>query len=403
MIYRVFVGIFSFLFMAGCIGLVALFWYKQYVSAYERPDRGWGQQIDEEAEAKKKEAADLVVKRLGAFKLLSAIGAIVFFAVFLFIPWCWHTVNAGELAVVKHLGQITHVRTAGTYFDFWMTDSYTYYDAKVQNIDIDEQTYSSDAQTMDIAMTIQYQIDPTKAIEIASNYGTLEVLENRIRSVSVEQMKSVLAEYKGLDIIANRAAMSPAVSEAVKAAITGNYYVDITTVVLTDISFSDKFEKAVEDQMVAEREKERAITQAEQERETALIRAEQERETARIEAEAKLLAAKGDADAQRAIADAEAYTASIKIIELARSLGYEVVETKITEEQNDGNGGTVEVVVGTNYQISWGEDKEGKEAILSYLKYLEYLATWDGKLPEIVAGDGDLSLLIPNGSFSNNG
>lgn len=327
-------------------------------------------------------------------KALLGAGSAVCALMLVFIPASFHTVNAGELAVVKHLGKISDVKTAGTYFNFWMTDRYQYYDAKVQSMNIETETYSSDAQTMDISMTIQYQIDPTKAVEIATNYGLLETLENKIQSVSIEQMKSVLAEYTAAEIIANRAAMSPNVAEAVNNAINENYYVNITTVVLTDISFSDVYEKAVEDQMVAEREKQKAIIQAEQERETAIIKAEQERETARIQAEAKLLAAKGDADAQRAIADAEAYSAAIKIVEIARTLGYTVTENIVTEEQIDEAGETYTVTVGTYYTIDWGEDEAGKQLILGYLQYLEYLAKWNGVLPEVVAGE-QLSILIP--------
>ena len=79
-------------------------------------------------------------------------GVILFF----FIPWSFHTIDAGEIAVVKHMGNISGTRTPGTYFDFWMTETYQMYDAKVQNVDIVTATYSSDAQTMDIEMTIQY-------------------------------------------------------------------------------------------------------------------------------------------------------------------------------------------------------------------------------------------------------
>ena len=46
--------------------------------------------------------------------------------------------------------------------------------------------------------------------------------------------------------------MSPAVEEAIKGAIGGEYFVNVTTVVLTNIDFSDAFETAVEEKMVAE-------------------------------------------------------------------------------------------------------------------------------------------------------
>ncbi len=76
--------------------------------------------------------------------LLIAAG-VVFFLLFLFIPFSFRTVEAGEVAVVKHMGEATRIRTAGTYFDFWVTEKYEMYDAKVQNMDITTSAYSKDA------------------------------------------------------------------------------------------------------------------------------------------------------------------------------------------------------------------------------------------------------------------
>ena len=123
------------------------------------------------------------------------------FILFLLVPFSFHTVQAGEVAVVKHLGEARNVRTAGTYFDFWVTESYEKYDAKVQNLEIRSPAYSKDAQTMDIVMTVQYQIDTSKAIEIATNYGGLEKLSGKIESVTIEKTKSVLSAYSATCIL----------------------------------------------------------------------------------------------------------------------------------------------------------------------------------------------------------
>ena len=56
------------------------------------------------------------------------------------MPMSFHTVEAGEIAVVKHLGEAKNVRTAGTYFDFWVTEKYEVYDAKVQNMTVETQS-----------------------------------------------------------------------------------------------------------------------------------------------------------------------------------------------------------------------------------------------------------------------
>lgn len=227
---------------------------------------------------------------------------------FIFVPFSWHTVNSGEVAVVKHLGKIEGVKTAGTHYDLWITNSYVRYDTKVQNLDAKTMAYSSDAQTMDIQMTIQYQIISDKVVDVATQYGSLEVLQSRIESIALEQAKSVLSGHKAMDIIANRASISPAVESAIKNAIGEEYFVNIVTVVLTNIDFSDAFELAVEEKMIAEQaklkadyENEKKVAQAEAEAEAKLKAAQAEIEIAKAKAEARRIEAEAEAEANRII------------------------------------------------------------------------------------------------------
>lgn len=216
--------------------------------------------------------------------------AVIMILALIIIPKSIHTVDTGEVAVVKVLGEAKGIRTAGTHFDFWLTNTYQIYDAKVQNIDIQASSYSSDAQTMNAQMTLQYQIMGEKVMDIAAQYGSLEILQNRIQSIAIEKAKSVLSSYKAMDIISQRASMSPAVEEAIKEAVGTEYFVNITTVVLTNIDFSDAFEQAVEEKMIAEQNK----LKAEYENETIVAKA-------KAEAEAKLTAAKAEAEANKAL------------------------------------------------------------------------------------------------------
>lgn len=222
-------------------------------------------------------------------KLVGQIACIVLAGIcaisFIIVPFSFHTVNSGEIAVVKHLGKITGTRDAGTNYDFWITNSYQKYDTKVQTVEINTAAYSSDAQPMDIAMTLQYQIIPDKVVEIATHYGTLDVLEGRLSSIVVEKSKSVLSSHKAMNIIANRAAISPEVEEASKNVVTEDYYVHIVAIVITNIDFSDSFEKAVEDKMAAEQAKLKADY-------------ENEKEVAKAEAEAKAIKIKAEAQAE---------------------------------------------------------------------------------------------------------
>lgn len=320
------------------------------------------------------------------------IGVSAAFAIlFLMIPFSFHTVNPGEIAVVKHLGKATAVRTSGTYFDFWITDQYETYDAKVQNLEVRANTYSKDAQTMDIAMTVQFQIKSESGIAIAERYGSINALTKRLESVAVEKTKATLSSYSAMEIIEKRSSISPQVETVIKEAVDESFYVNIEKVVLTNIDFSDAFEQTVEDKMIAEQEK----LKAEYEKETAIIKAEQELEVAKLQANARIEAARGDSEARLLAAQAEANAIQAKSIEVARALGFTIRETEVTDEENQ---------VSVKYEIDFaGKTTEEIGVIVDYLKYAEYLQSWDGKLPEVVVTDGNASILLPGYGSENGG
>lgn len=254
----------------------------------------------------------------GAVKVIGVLLCIAMVFAFICVPFSFHTVDTGEVAVVKHLGKAKEVKTAGTHYDFWMTNKYQKYDGKVQNIDIETAAYSSDAQTMTVQMTLQYQVLTDKVMDIAAQYGTLDALTTRINAIATEKTKSVLSSHKAMDIIANRQDMSPAVEESIRQAVGEEYFVNVVAVVLTNIDFSDAFETAVEEKMIAEQ---------------------------------KQLKAEYDAAAKVTAAEAEAKANQL----LEKSL-----TDKILEEM--------------------------------------FIDKWDGKLPEVMAGEDGLSILLPTDS-----
>ena len=307
------------------------------------------------------------------------------------IPGSFHTVNAGEIAVVKELGVIVSTELPGTYFDFWLTRSYEKYDAKVQQLEITTSAYTSDSQPMEISMTVQFQIRQDNVKEIALNYGGLEALTNRIQSVAIERTKAELSKYQAEKLIEQRNTISPSVEKTISDAIGDKYYVTFNSAVLTDITFSDAFEAAVEAKMMAQQEKLQAEYENEKEREkaeTALYVAEQE-------AKALLAKAQAEADAQVAAAKAEAKGIMLKSVEIARMLGYTVNET--TQTVKDAEGETTETV----YMIVYDETHTGAD-IAEYMKYIEYISKWDGKLPQVVTGDSGIMITIP-GISDNSG
>lgn len=299
------------------------------------------------------------------------IMCLVMAALFICLPWNFKTVDNGEIAVVKRLGQVVDTREPGMHSDFWMTNSYVRLDTKVRQVDIVTASYSNDKQTMDITMTVQYQIKKDQAKDIVIHYGTLEMLEARIQSVAIERTKAIMSAYTADSLIEQRSAISAAVADAVELALGEAYYIDITTVALTNIDFSDAYEAAVEQKMIATQEVERAKAEAQKAEETA----KGQLKVAEQEAKAKIAAAEADAKAKELAAQAEANAIAIKSLEVARMLGLTVIVNDVEMIKPDLT------------------DAEA-QLIADYLKYMEYLATWDGKLPDVVA-DGSAIVVTP--------
>lgn len=310
-------------------------------------------------------------------KILGIV-ALILILLLVVVPSSIRTVEAGTIAVVKEFGKAVDTRTSGMYFDLWFTRDYVVYDLTVQQEDIRTAAYSSDAQTMDIEMVVQYQIQPEHAIDIINNYGGLENLSNRIESVSIEKAKTVLSTKSAMNIIETRSTVSPTIEETIKSAISDDYYVNITTVVVTNIDFSDAFETTVEEKMIAEQEK----LKAEYEKAKAIVEAEKELEVSKLEAQAAVAEAEGNAEAKLAIAEAEAKSIKLKSVEIARMLGFKITETVNGDE--------------TEYNIDFSGKSSSEIAVISdYLRYIEYLGTWNGTLPTTLVGENGASVMIP--------
>lgn len=281
---------------------------------------------------------------------------------FVFVPFGFTQIDTTEIAVVREWGEITGIRGAGLQFRNILSSNFQIYDLTVQQVDLEYEAYSADAQAMTVQLTVQYQLNSEKILDIASKYGTQDILNERLSAIIVEKTKSVFSNYSAMTIIEVRASLSGIMLSSLQL-IQSNYNVRISNVAIKDIAFNDAFEAAVEAKMIAEQEQ----LQAEYEKEKSIIQAEALLEVERLNAEAKIVEAQGNAEAQILIAQAQAETIRVKSIEIARMMGFTITE--------DGN---IDMSGKTDEEIA---------VINSYLKYIEYLSTWNGELPDVIAGD----------------
>ena len=92
------------------VGALALVGAIALYNANEEKHPGYCKTVDE-----------VKVKKLTKRGTWSIILAVIMFLVFIVVPFSFHTVDTGEVAVVKELGRVKEVKTSGTYFDLWIT------------------------------------------------------------------------------------------------------------------------------------------------------------------------------------------------------------------------------------------------------------------------------------------
>lgn len=279
--------------------------------------------------------------------VLSILGIVISVFAFILIPFSFTQIETGEVAVVKVWGEAKEIKGEGLNFDSWISTQYIKYDLKTQEVRSEISAYSQDAQSMTASLTVQFRIQADKVLDINKQYGELDVLTERIKAISEEKTKVVLASSSAMSLIETRSGLSANVEEAIKNAI-GQYHIDVTMVAVTDITFSEAFENTVEDKMIAEQEK----LKAEYEKEKAIIQAEQQLEVAKKEAEAQLERAKKDAEATTVKAEAEAN--ALQIVQEAWDTIPEEVKQVMLQEMaiEKWNGILPETMVGNDF-LQW--------------------------------------------------
>lgn len=179
------------------------------------------------------------------------------------------------------------------------------------------QSFSKDIQQVDLQGSINYNINKTTAMTLYKEVGT-DYLKVLISPRVQEDVKIVIAKYTAERLIENRQAASDEIFELLKEELASKG-INIISLAIENIDFTDTFESAVEAKQVATQEKQRAQTQQEQQ----TMEAQQAAERKKIQAQA-------EADVQKINADAAAY--AIRIEAEAKAEANKQLAQSVTEE-----------------------------------------------------------------------
>lgn len=196
---------------------------------------------------------------------------------------CFTTIKTGEVGIKVRFGEIVSSTTdTGIVFKLPFEDMKKI-NVKVQKYENEEvfSTSTKDLQIVNnIKVSINYQIDGTKAVDLYKTVGTnyqTTVLEPAIQ----ETIKAVISRYTAEELVTKRSDVSLAINNTLDERIS-LYGINSVAVSINNFDFSESYNQAIEQKAVAEQEVETSKNQLEK---------------AKIDAEKKKVEAQGDAEA----------------------------------------------------------------------------------------------------------
>lgn len=193
-------------------------------------------------------------------------------------------------------------------------------DNRTQKVQMKTQAFSSDIQQVDVTMSINYNIDQQTAQVLYKTVGT-NYYQNVMYPRIQENTKAVFSQYTAESLVEKRNMLSEEV-----ASLTANdmktYGINIVSISIEDIDFTDAFTDAVEAKQVAAQRKltaeteqaqktmeeeaaaKRAVIAEKAKAEQAIIAAKADLEVVQIQAEASLYAGQREAEMNQRIAEA---------------------------------------------------------------------------------------------------
>ena len=257
---------------------------------------------------------------------------------------CTAVVPTGYTGILTTFGKVEdYTLDAGFHFKSPFQKVVTM-DNREQKTAFTTQSFSSDIQQVDIIGSINYSINKNTAMTLYREVGT-EYFSTLVMPRLLENTKAVFSKYTAENLVAAREDLSVTIRSKLSEEME-RYGINIISVSIENIDFTDSFTDAVESKQVAAQKK----LQAEIEQEQQTMESRQAAERQKISAEA-------EASVKKTEADATAYAIR--------------VQAEAEAEANAKISGSL-----TPDLINW-----------------KRILQWDGKLPAYYGGSGTLPII----------
>jgi len=265
---------------------------------------------------------------------------------------CFTMVPTGYTGILTTFGRVEN-RTVGAGAHLILPwQNVVKMDNRTQKVKITTNAFSSDIQQVNLSISVNYCIDQNTAQELYKTVG-VNYYDNVMYPRVLENTKAVFSQYTAENLIASRNTLSDLIAESTASDMKA-YGINIVSIAIEDIDFTDAFTSAVEAKQVAAQNKLTAETQ-------------QAQKTMEQEAEAQRAIIAANAEAQKSIIAANADLEVVKVqAEAALYAGEKEAEMnkRISESLTPG-----------------------------LLKYY-YIKQWNGKLPTTMLGESNMSYIL---------
>lgn len=209
-------------------------------------------------------------------------------------------VGAGERGVKVTMGKVSpQSYSEGVHFVTPFISKIHTMNVKTQKTNPATTVFTKDIQQARLVYVVNYNLQPENVHKMYREVG--KDYKNTILIPIVEgTVKNVIGRWNASDLIANRAKATSDILVKLQEQLDDNY-INITDFNITDIDYSDSFEKAIEGKVTAEQEALKAKNK------TVQIQEEAKQKVISAEAEAKSMAIRANALTQnKALVEYEA-------------------------------------------------------------------------------------------------
>jgi len=266
-------------------------------------------------------------------------------AVLLLILTCTATVETGYTGIVTTFGRVEGTTLEAGLHLKTPFQQIIAMDNREQKQNFTTQAFSSDIQQVDITGSINYAISKATAMNLYREVGT-DYFNKLVYPRMLEITKGVFSKYTAENLVANRQSLSEAIRDGLYSELN-EYGINVISLSIENIDFTDAFTDAVEAKQVAAQKK----LQAEIEQSQMTMETQQQAERRKIDAEAA-------AGVARINADADAYAMRVR--------------SEAEAEANERIAGSL-----TD----------------NLLRQME-LSAWDGRLPAYMGGAGSANIPV---------